>query len=352
MPIPVISAQATALQVVQYQNTQDDNKLSKDIEILTVIRKTSDANQEHNQCSLFFYDLITDKQVSVVGKKATIENLEMTSPLDVQPPKELLGQGFFGKVLKGLLQYKNGQQKEVAIKTIYSKYANDEDFYNEVKALQTLENQDHIVQFYFALHDTSGFNCHIIMELGDIDLEEYLEFMQQHPELNINEQQLAKIGHDTFSGMLACLESNIFNLDIKPTNCVIFFSQDKIKIIDLGVLSPKKHLDDKILNTMITQTTDSFIQCILSKANSDHQEIQQKLRLISLKASDDFSVSDEDKAYFKQHIPTYVNDNSFLLQLTQGIFSGESNISDITKAISDIKTKVGLQALTDIRHML
>ena len=217
--------------------------------------------------------------------------------------------------------------------------------------MRILENQDHIVQLCFSLHSKSECNAHIIMECGDTNLQEYIQYIKQHPEISINDKQLAKIGHDTFSAMLACLKFNIFNLDIKPCNYVLFFSQGTIKMIDFGILSPKKYLDDKILNTMITQTTDSFLQCTFNEANSDNQETQDNLQAISFNSANNSPVSDKEKAYFKQHIPPYVNGNPLLLQLTQGIFSGESNISDITKTIEDIK-EAGMQTPTDIRHML
>jgi serine/threonine protein kinase len=346
MSIPAISAQAqaTASQVLQYQNTQD-NKLSEGIEILTVIRKTSEANQEHNPCVLFFHDSQTARKVSVANGNATIENCYHS---DIK----LLGEGCFGTVSKGLLQHKNGLQIEVAVKTIFSEYYDDKDFYNEVKALQTLENQDHVVQFYFALHDTSSFNCHIVMELGDIDLEEYLEFIRQHPELNINEQQLAKMGWGIYSGTLACILNNIFNIDIKPKNFLIFLGSDTIKIADFGILSYEKHLDDEILDTMIVQTASTFTQCaLLNKANFDNQEIQNKLQTIALDFAHDFP-SDADKEYFKKMIASYVNDNPLLLKLIQGVFGYNGKLSDIKKTLTKVKNVVGFQALTDIRPML
>jgi serine/threonine protein kinase len=354
MSIPAISAQAqaTASQVLPYQNTQD-NKLSEDIEILTVIRKTSDASQENNPCSLFFNNSITDKKISIVGTEATTVDLKKTSQLDTPPPKQLLGEGFYGEVFKGLLQYKNGLQRKAAIKTVYlNSFYDEKKFYNEVKALKDLGGQDHIIQIYFALQSKSDCICHIIMEYGDIDLKEYIRFIKKHPEININNKQLAKIGHDIFSGMLACLEFNIFNLDIKPKNYVIIFSKNMIEMIDFGVLSDKKYLDDDILNKMIMQTANSFTQCAFNKVNSEDQETQNILQTIALNSANNLLVSDEDKVYFKQHIPTYVNDNPLLLKLTQEIFSGDGNISDITKTITDIKNKIGLQALTDIRPML
>jgi serine/threonine protein kinase len=345
MSIPAISAQATTSQILPYQNTQDNN-LSEGIEILTVIRKTSEANQANNPCSLFFNNSTADQKVSIAHRKATIENC---SHSDIK----LLGVGGFGTVSKGLLQHKNGLQIEVAVKTIFSEYYDDEDFYNEVKSLQTLENQDHVVQFCFALHDTSGFNCHIIMELGDINLEEYLEFIRQYPELSINEQQLAKMGWDTYSGTLACLINNIFNLDIKPKNFLIFFRSDTIKITDFGILSSKKHLDDEILNTMIIQTASTFIQCaLLNKANSFNQETQDKLQTIAVDIVNCFLVSDADKEYFKKIIASYVNDNPLLLKLIQGIFGYKGKLSDIKETLTTVKNKVGFQALTDIRPML
>ena len=100
------------------------------------------------------------------------------------------------------------------------------------------------------------------------------------------------------------------------------------------------------------QTANSFTQCAFNKVNSEDQETQNILQTIALNSANNLLVSDEDKVYFKQHIPTYVNDNPLLLKLTQEIFSGDGNISDITKTITDIKNKIGLQALTDIRPML
>jgi serine/threonine protein kinase len=355
MSIPVTSAQAqaqaTALQILQKQSTQYDNKPYKNIKILTVVKQTiPEANEEHNQCSLFFHNAITATKISIANEKATMENYEEASQEGIQLSKKLLGSGSFGKVSKGLLQNEHGQI-DVAIKKLHFGFNVTRDFHSEINALYTLKNEDNIITILFALHDPSGVYNHIVMECGDMDLGHYLEFIKTHSDIEINNKQLSKIGYDIFTALLSCLNHGVLNTDIKLDNYIIFFDQNIIKLADFGVLSTNRQ-DGSIQVRMTRQTAKCFVECSLNRITTDNKATRKTLYLISSRGKTGASISNEDKTYFNEKMLPFVDNNPLLLKLTQGVFSDKDHPLDVAKTTTDIKHEVELQALTDVRHML
>ena len=347
--IPVPDTNPILLTNQHLQPECENSETTKILEVINKLPQQDKANLSDDQWSLTFNHLKSTQKISIANGKATIEELNKTPQLYDSLPNTLLGKGVFGEVHKGFLQNKH-EQRKVAIKIYYPTFILTTNFDLEINALFTLKNQDYIVQIIFALKGEPSINNYIVMECGDIDLERYIKFIKKHPETDINTKQLAKIGHDIFSGTLACLENDIFNLDIKKNNYVIFFNQNVIKMIDFSYLKPeysKENAETKI----IKQTAQCFTYCILDQPFPNDIATEKRLQDILSKSS--FScISHKDKDYFSQQILPLVDNNPLLLKLAQGIFSNKDYLLDIHKTITDIKNEIELQPLTDIRHML
>jgi serine/threonine protein kinase len=351
MPILSASAQATGSIPSLYQNTQYEDKPSKNIHALTVVKKiTPEANGENHQCNLFFYKTTTSRQVSIVNGDATIENVKETPPSCAQLSRKPLGSGAFGQVSKGLLQNEHGQI-EVAVKNLIFEFNATKCLYSEANALHTLKNEEHIVTLLFALYDPLGLHNYLVMECGDMNLDNYLRFTRTHSDIEINIKQLAKIGYDIFSALLACLKYDVWNIDIKLDNFIMFLDKGIIKLADFGILASNRR-DGSVQLKMIRKTANCFVKSVFSRNTTNNVETQKQLAFISSRSNAAASISNEDKAYFSKEMLPFVDNNPLLLKLTQGVFSNKENPLDINKTTTNIKNELELQTPTDIRHML
>ena len=167
--------------------------------------------------------------------------------------KKQLGKGIQGIVFKGYFKYNGSAKQKIAVKTTkntksikdlsgqqidrsYTKYTID-----EINTLLKLRHSENIVKIISAFEEEIAgnffnFKVHIVMELASISLKDYRQ-LRVDRKINISKENGNYAMKECLSGVRDCDKLKIHHADIHAGNFLMFFSQQKIKLCDFGLLS-------------------------------------------------------------------------------------------------------------------
>jgi serine/threonine protein kinase len=282
--------------------------------------------------------------------------------------KGYLKDGYFGNVTTGVLRNTtNNSIQNIAIKTLkklneipddYQILPVDISFFYEVKSLLMLKNQSNIVQLVAAFKDTEEGLYRVVLELGDISLNDYNDkFVASKPNIFLTNDNLAYILKEVLLAIVACIKYKIHHLDIHCGNLLIFFQQQKIKLSDFGMVAIVYSRKKSALN-MKHQLLFCLCECIV--ANSKNNPILNEI-LIVIKAKaiqqlqhNKLPLTEENIWYqllncYKDKILEYRVNNQFSEYfLCFEYFHDVINIPDINTIINLIDNKFSYKFLTKL----
>jgi serine/threonine protein kinase len=179
--------------------------------------------------------------------------------------KNLLGNGYFGKVFQCNYSILD---KEIALKVIDKDKVNRNDFENEYKAMNILENEN-VVKFYGKFEDKE--NYYLIMEKCDSNLYDYIKNKKglTVDEIRIIITQLNK----AFKLMN---EKCIIHRDIKPNNILINYKNKKSVVAKLSDFGTIKMLMSSLKASTQIGTNGFMAPEIKKLLNKDYSEIEEK----------------------------------------------------------------------------
>ncbi|XP_050532080.1 tyrosine-protein kinase hopscotch [Daktulosphaira vitifoliae] len=141
---------------------------------------------------------------------------------------QVIGQGFYGVVLEGLLEYNNNLKRKVAVKHMKRSFQ-IEDFQREITIIQQLDHKN-IVRIEGVLEEP---NLMLIMEYVEFgSLNNYLRLHKD--DLLNNTNQLLKYSLDVAQGMEYLGKLNIVHRDLATRN-ILVASPTTVKISDFGL---------------------------------------------------------------------------------------------------------------------
>ena len=179
--------------------------------------------------------------------------------------KKLLGSGYFGKVFESHYSILN---KEIALKVLDKDKVSLNDFENEYKAMNILENEN-IVKFYGKFEDKE--NYYLIMEKCDSNLYDYITNKKglTVEEIRIIIKQLNK----AFKLMN---EKCIIHRDIKPNNILINYKNKKSVVVKLSDFGTIKMLMSSLRASTQVGTNGFMAPEIRKLQNKDYSENEEK----------------------------------------------------------------------------
>jgi len=179
--------------------------------------------------------------------------------------KNLLGNGYFGKVFQCNYSILD---KEIALKVIDKDKVNRNDFENEYKAMNILENEN-VVKFYGKFEDKE--NYYLIMEKCDSNLYDYIKNKKglTVDEIRIIITQLNK----AFKLMN---EKCIIHRDIKPNNILINYKNKKSVVAKLSDFGTIKMLMSSLRASTQVGTNGFMAPEIRKLQNKDYSENEEK----------------------------------------------------------------------------
>jgi serine/threonine protein kinase len=179
--------------------------------------------------------------------------------------KKLLGSGYFGKVFESHYSILN---KEIALKVLDKDKVSLNDFENEYKAMNILENEN-IVKFYGKFEDKE--NYYLIMEKCDSNLYDYIKNKKglTVEEIRIIIKQLNK----AFKLMN---EKCIIHRDIKPNNILINYKNKKSVVVKLSDFGTIKMLMSSLRASTQVGTNGFMAPEIRKLQNKDYSENEEK----------------------------------------------------------------------------
>lgn len=152
----------------------------------------------------------------------------------------VIGEGAFGQVFKGILRGKNGQVMPVAVKQLKANALDEEreEFIREIEMMQTVGRHENIVGMYgYVMDETS--QCMIMEYVPYGDLKHYLQNMRKEKD---SESSIDGNEFLCFASQIACgmahLESvGIIHRDLAARNILVGTGKI-LKISDFGMSRP------------------------------------------------------------------------------------------------------------------
>ena len=285
---------------------------------------------------------------------------------EIEVDNNYLKDGYFGNVVTGVLKNRdNKSTQKIAIKTLkktneipkdYQVLPVDISFFYEVKSLLKLQNQENIVQIIAACKNTTNYMYRIVLELGDISLDNYNnKFIGKTTNGFLTNDNLAYILKEVLSAVRTCIQFKIHHLDIHSGNLLIFFKQQKIKLSDFGMVA-LEYDELQSASNMKGQILFCLCECIVanSKNNPILSELLQsiKTKVIEQLQKKQLPLSEENILYqlhieYRNKILEYAKNNKFLEYfLCFNYYYQIMKMTDFANIINLVENKFNCKFLT------
>jgi len=210
--------------------------------------KNHNSSLEHHRLRNYLQLFSEQNYGSTALDIITRTNNDMKAMKQCYYATDIIGQGAFGVVMKGVNKKDN---TEVAIKKIKTNVTSDKTINlqqinnsgtiiecdPEIATLTKIKHENVVKMYGFCTYD--GSKIYLALELCIMDLHRYIKELEG----NLDENKLSTILKDCLLGLKALHDANIIHRDVKPSNVLLAKrtenGDDIFKIGDLGSTSQR-----------------------------------------------------------------------------------------------------------------